>query len=225
MRDKVYKAMKEKVPAEAVDLGSAVTLLKEHARKSFDETVEIHLNLGVDYGKSDQTVRATVQFPGGAPKQKKIAVFAEAALHAKATEAGATLVGGEELIDEVVKTGKLDADVVIATPSMMPKIAKAARILGPQGLMPNPKTGTVTPDPAAAIKELAGGKVTFKMDALGNIHEAVGKASWESDKIVQNVEALIEAVKSARPTTMKGQLIKSCSIKTTMSPAVRITLR
>lgn len=224
MASKRYNETKEKLPTEATDVATAVAALKTHAHTKFDETVELHVHLGVDYSKSDQTVRATVQLPGGAPKQKNVAVFAETDAQEAAKAAGAAIVGGEELIEKVTKEGTLAADVVIATPAFMPKIARIARILGPQGLMPNPKTGTVTPDPAAAVKDLLGGKLSLRMDQLGNIHEAVGKVSWEADKIISNIQAVIEAITAARPAGAKGQLIRTCSIKTTMSPAVRVNV-
>jgi large subunit ribosomal protein L1 len=224
MHGKIYKATKEKAPTTLVDLATAVAFLKEQARKNFDETVELHINLGVDPQKSDQMVRASVQLPSGPAKQQRVAVFAEAPEQAKAKEAGATIVGGEELIENVAKAGSLDADIVIATPAFMPKIAKVARILGPQGLMPNPKTGTVTPDPAAVVRELQGGKLSFKMDQLGNIHLSVGKISWDAEKIQANIQALVDVVKAARPKTMKGQLIRSCTIATTMSPGIKVAV-
>lgn len=223
MHGKVYRAVKEKVPTEVVTVNQAVEFLKENARKNFDETVELHIHLGVDPQQSDQTVRTVLQLPAGPAKQQRIAVFAEAEQHAAVKEAGAALVGGEELIEQVKKSGSLQADVVVATPAMMPKIATVARILGPQGLMPNPKTGTVTPDPAKVVRELQGGKLTVKMDQLGNIHEAVAKISWEAERIVENIEAVIEAIKAARPATMKGQLIRSCTIATTMSPGIKVS--
>lgn len=223
MRGKNYKGIKEKAPAEAVDVAAAVTFLKENVTGKFDQTIELHVKLGVDHTKSDQMLRATVTLPSGTAKQKKIAVLAdEPKEQEQAREAGATIVGGDNLIKEIESTGKLDADIVVATPAMMPKISKVARVLGPQGLMPNPKTGTVSADPAAVVRELAAGKVTFKMDALGNIHETVGKVSWDAAKTVANVVALMTAIRSARPTTMKGQLIKSVTLKATMSPAVRV---
>lgn len=224
MHGKHYKAVKEKVPADLVDIKTAVAFLKENATGKFDQTVELHVHLGVDSSKSDQMVRATVVLPSGGAKAKKIAVLAAETKEQEAAKAaGATIVGGEELIKQIETTGKLAADVVVATPAMMPKIARVARVLGPQGLMPNPKTGTVSPDPAAVVKELSAGKITIKMDSLGNIHEAVGKVSWDADKIVANVEAVLAAVRAARPTTMKGQLVKSIAIKSTMSPAIKIS--
>lgn len=213
------------MPTGLQDVATAVTLLQKQARKSFDETIELHLRLGVDTSKSDQMVRGNVQLPGGAAKQKVVAVFAmDVQLQDAAKKAGATIVGGEELVKQVLAEGKLDADIVVATPDMMPKIAPAARVLGPQGLMPSPKTGTVTPDPATVVAELLAGKLSFKMDQLGNIHEAVGKCSWEAEKIISNVQALVAAVKQVRPTGMKGELIKSVTLASTMSPGIKITV-
>jgi len=211
MSGKTYKAAKEKFPAEATDLEAAVKALKENARQKFDETVEVHMHLGIDPQKSDQMVRGSVTLPAGTPKQKKVVIIKNDA-------------ASEKLIAEIEKSGSLEADIVIATPDMMPKIAKVARILGPKGLMPNPKTGTVTPNPEEVVKELAGGKVSFKMDQLGNIHEAVGKLSWDAEKIVRNVQALVEAVRAARPAGARGELVKKVVVKSTMSPAIRVTL-
>jgi large subunit ribosomal protein L1 len=211
MRGKAYKAAKAKAPVDAVNVSDAVTFLKDNSGKKFDQTVEVHIHLGVDPEKADQMVRGSVTLPSGAPKQKKVVIIKNDA-------------ASEKIIAEIEKTGSLDADVVIATPDMMPKIAKVARILGPKGLMPNPKTGTVTPKPEDVVKELAGGKVSFKMDQLGNIHESVGKLSWEADKIVANVEALIAAVKALRPAGTKGNLLQKVVLKSTMSPSIRVTV-
>lgn len=224
-RGKNYTAVKEKVSAAPVDVATAVTFLKEHAGKKFDQTVEVHVHLGIDHTKSDQTVRTMVNFPAGAPKPVRVAVIAaDAAQQEAAKAAGATLVGGEELIGVIELEGGIAADVVVATPALMPKVARVARVLGPKGLMPNPKTGTVSPDPAALVRELAAGRATIKMDALGNIHEAVAKLSWETDKIVANVTALLEAVRTARPAATKGAFLKSVSLKATMSPSIRIAV-
>lgn len=209
MRGKAYKATKEKAPVDAVDLKTAVAFLKDNAGKKFDQTVEVHIHLGVDPEKSDQMVRGSVNLPAGAPKQKKVVIIKNDA-------------ASEKLIAEIEKTGSLDADIVIATPDMMPKIAKVARILGPKGLMPNPKTGTVTATPDKVVSELAGGKVSFKMDQLGNIHESVGKLSWDAEKIVANIDALISAVKAARPASAKGQILQKVVVKSTMSPSIRV---
>jgi len=225
MAGKKYRESKKNIPNEAQQLAAAVEIVKKNAGAKFDETVEVHIRLGVDPSKSDQLVRSSVTLPAGSPKQKKVVVFTEnAAVQKAAEEAGATKVGGVELINEIAANGSLDADLTIATPDMMPKVAKVAKVLGPKGLMPNPKTGTVTPDPAAVVKDMLSGKVFFKMDQLGNIHEAVGKASWDAAKLTANAKALLDAVQAARPGAMKGQLIKSVTLKSTMSPGVRVAL-
>lgn len=225
MRSKAYQTIKAKAPAEPVDLAAAVAFIKKHSRKSFDETIELHIRLGVDPAKSDQLVRGSVDLPAGAPKHKRIVVFADTAdVQAAAKKAGAAIAGGQELVEQITKEGKLDADLTVATPDMMPHIAKAARILGPQGLMPNPKTGTVTPDPTKTIKEMIGGKLSFKMDQLGNIHEAVAKVSWPEEKIVRNVDALLTAINDVRPPAAKGQLLKNVTLKSTMGPAIKLAV-
>jgi len=223
MAGKKYNSLKKEVPAQAVSITDAVEWLKKNVQSKFDQTVEVTVRLGVDVGKSDQMVRSFVTLPGGSPKQKKLIVFTEDTTKQEAAKAaGATIVGGKELIDSISKDGSIDADMAIATPDMMPKIAKVARILGPKGLMPNPKTGTVTADPVPTIKELLAGKMSFKMDTLGNIHEPVAKLSWETDRIVKNVEAMLEAVVQARPNTVKGQFLKGMYLKSTMSPAITL---
>lgn len=223
MRGKNYKIVKEKASAEVVDLATAITFLQENSRKKFDETVELHVHLGVDPEKSDQMVRGEVTLPAGSPKERRIAVFTEdAAAAAAAKAAGAAMVGGEELIAQVAEDGDLEADITVATPEMMPKIAKVARVLGPKGLMPNPKVGTVSPDPAKVVRELAGGKVSFKMDTLGNIHEAIGKLSWPAEKLAQNAEAWLAAIRASRPAPAKGEFFRSVTVKSTMSPGIKI---
>ncbi|MEX1112399.1 MAG: 50S ribosomal protein L1 [Candidatus Andersenbacteria bacterium] len=224
-RSKSYKAIKEKTPTEAVGLSEAVVFVKEHPAAKFDETVEIHMHLGIDPSKSDQTVRGSVVLPHGTPKQKKVVVFTDDKSKQEAAKAaGAVLVGGQELIDKIAAEGVLDADITVASPDMMAKVAKVAKILGPKGLMPNPKTGTVTPDVEAAVKELSAGKMAFKMDQLGNIHEGVAKVSWDANKIEENIEALIEAVRAARPATQKGQFLPHVVVNTTMGPSIRLTV-
>lgn len=192
-----------------MDIASAVKQLKEQPKKKFDETVEVHLHLGIDPQKGEHMVRGNVNLPSGAAKQKKVVMIKNDA-------------ASEKIIADIEKNGRLDADVVIATPDMMPRLAKVARILGPKGLMPNPKTGTVSPKPEEAAAELVGGKLSFKMDQLGNIHEAVGKLSWDAEKITENIQALIKAVRAARPASAKGQFLKKVVIKSTMSPAIPI---
>lgn len=219
---KVYQKTKDILPKEAVDIATAVKLLKEHARASFDETIEIHIHLNIDPSQSEHAVRGQVILPSGTPKSKRVAVFVTDSGEAKAAqEAGAAIVGGEELIAKIAEQGSLDADLTVASPDLMPKIATIARILGPKGLMPNPKTGTVSPQPAKVVQELLHGRLSFKMDALGNIHEAIGKASWEAARITANASAIIEAVRQARPSDFKGQLIKAVTLASTMSPGIR----
>lgn len=224
MRSKSYRRIKEQAPVESVDLPTAIAFLKQHARTSFDETVELHVHLGVDPQKSDQIVRGTVQLPAGPPKSQRIVVFADDKNQQDAAHAaGAAHVGGEELIATIIQAGALDADVTIATPNMMPKVARAAKILGPKGLMPNPKTGTVSDKPAEVIQQLLGGKVAFKMDTQANLHLAVGKASWTGDKLIANIGAVLQAIRQARPAVARGEFIRSVNVKTTHSPALHLT--
>ncbi len=224
MSGKNYKAMQEKIGTEAQTFESAAAMLKETVKGKFDHTVEIHINLGVNATKSDQTVRGSVLLPHGTPKQKKVVVLtSDKKKQKEATDAGAIRAGGEEIIEEIIAKGGIEADAIIATPDMMPKIAKAAKILGPKGLMPNPKTGTVTPDPAAAVREVAGGKISFKMDSSGNVHEGIAKLSWDADKIAANAKAMLDAVRAARPASQKGEYIQKVVLKSTMSPAIKIT--
>ena len=224
MHSKIYQAKKEKAPSHPVDIAAAVAFLKEYARSSFDETVEVHLRLGVDATKSDQAVRGTVQLPGGLPKQPRIVVFtADPKQQEEVRAAGAAVSGGEELVASIIEEGALKADLAIAAPDMMPRLAKAAKILGPKGLMPSPKAGTVSPNPAETVQQLLSGKTSFKMDQQGNLHLAVAKISWEQEKIVANITAFLEAVRSVRPAAAKGEFVRSVTVKTTMSPAVRIS--
>ncbi len=224
MRTKQYQSTKEIIPSETISASQAVTLLQKNVSHKFDQTIEIHIRLGVNASKSDQMVRGIAHLPSGSVKNQRLAVFTEDAKLKKAAQAaGAVAVGGEDLIKTIIAAGSLDADLAIATPDMMPKVAKAARVLGPKGLMPNPKTGTVTADPIKAINDLNSGQVSFKMDQLGNIHQSVGKISWDESTTTANITAFLSAVKSARPSSAKGELIKKVIIKTTMSPAIRIT--
>lgn len=225
MAGKKYNELKAKLPQTAVAVSEAVGALKINITGKFDQTVELHINLGVDPKKSDQMVRGSVTLPAGSPSKKHIVVLTEdASLQKAAKEAGAAQAGGIALIEQIAKDGALEADLVVATPDMMPKIAKVARILGPKGLMPNPKTGTVNPNPVIAVQELMSGKTMFKMDQLGNVHEAVGKVSWEADKITANVDALLEALRTLRPSSSKGQFIRRAYLKTTHSPAVTLAV-
>lgn len=220
---KRYKTLTEARPKDAKSLAEAVAFVKKSATAKFDETIELHAHLGVDPQKSDQAVRGMIQFPHGAPSSVRIAVFTnDAAQQKQAKDAGAELVGGADLIEQVKTKGALEADVAVSTPGMMKDLASIAKVLGPKGLMPNPKTGTIGPDPAKIVKELKGGKTAFKMDETGNLHIAVGKASWEEEKLTANAKAAIDAIKQSRPTAAKGEFLRSVTLTSSMGVGVRI---
>ena len=203
-------------------LEEAVALSKKNATAKFDETMEICMSLGIDPKQSDQQIRPTIVLPHGSGKTVRVAAFVDSANETAAKEAGADIVGTEETIDKLVQTGTIEFDVAVAVPSMMPKLAKAARVLGPRGLMPNPKTDTVGTDVAKMIKEQKGGKVSFKNDNTGNIHAIVGKASFDEAKLLENTKTVIEAIKKAKPASSKGIFIKSAFMSSTMGPGVQI---
>lgn len=204
-------------------LREAVENIAQFPKTKFDETVEMHFMLNVDPKLSDQTVRGTVALPHGTGKKVRIAVFCKGELEQKAKEAGADYVGSEDLIDKVSK-GFLDFDVVVAAPDMMRDLSKLGRILGPRGLMPTPKAGTVTMDVAKAIKDVKGGKIEFKSDKQAGIHVGVGKRSFSSDQLFENANRLIEAINHARPAAVKGNLIKNAAVSTTMGPGLKVVL-
>ncbi|MCS7089556.1 MAG: 50S ribosomal protein L1 [Verrucomicrobiota bacterium] len=209
----------------AYPLAAAVELLKRFPRARFDETVELAFRLGVDPKQSDQMVRGTVALPHGTGKKVRVLVFAkpgEAAEAAKA--AGADYVGFEEFIKKC-QEGWTDFDVAIATPEAMTEVRKLGKVLGPRGLMPNPKTGTVTDDTARAVREVKAGRVEFKIDKTGNLHMAVGKSSFTAQQIEENARAAVDAVVKARPASLRGRYIHSCAISCTMSPSVRLDLK
>ena len=199
----------------------AVELVKSLASAKFDESVDVSLTLGVDPRKADQIVRGTVALPSGTGKTVRVAVFATGDAAAAATEAGADIVGGEELVAEV-EGGMLDFDLAIATPEMMPQVGKLGRVLGPRGLMPNPKTGTVTADTGKAVGEFKGGTVEYRTDRYGNVHVSIGKASFTPDDIKANLGMLIDELNRVRPSSTKGRYIKKLSLSTTMGPGVKI---
>ncbi len=204
---------------EAVDI---LKKMEEVLQRRFDETVELAMRLNVDPRYADQMVRGSVVLPHGLGKPIKVVVFAEGEDAKKAEEAGADVVGGDELINRILREEWTDFDVAIATPEMMPKVAKLGRILGPRGLMPSPKTGTVTKNVEQAIKEAKKGRVEFKVDKAGNIHMPVGKISFEKEKLLENLYAAIDAVVRARPPGAKGQYVKNIAVSLTMSPSVKI---
>ncbi|MEI7999245.1 MAG: 50S ribosomal protein L1 [Candidatus Omnitrophota bacterium] len=206
-----------------VTLAEAVAYLAKAPKVKFDETVEMHFNLNVDLKSSDQGVRGTVILPHGIGKSVKVAVFCKGDAVAKAQAAGADYVGSNDLIDRVIG-GFMDFDVVVATPDMMRDISKLGKVLGPRGLMPTPKAGTVTTDVERTIKEVKAGRVEFKSDKQGGIHLGIGKKSFAETKLVENAQYVIEAVNHAKPSTVKGNLIKSLSVATTMGPGVKVVL-
>jgi len=222
-RSKRYRELVKKIDAaKTYPLTEAVTLAKATATTKFTGSIELHVRLGIDPKKADQLVRGSVTLPHGTGKQKKVAVFATGAAADAAKKAGAAIVGGEELIKEVKLKNGIDADVVVATPDMMKHLSQVAKILGPRGLMPNPKNETVTPDVAKAVTELSGGKVTFRNDESGNLHQAVGKVSFTDEQILENANAFLEAVKRVKPTTVKGTYLQSITLTSTMGPGVRV---
>lgn len=222
-RSKRYRELVKKIDAAKIyPLTEAVTLAKATATTKFTGSIELHVRLGIDPKKADQLVRGSVTLPHGTGKQKKVAVFATGPAADAAKKAGAAIVGGEELIKEVKQKNGIDADVVVATPDMMKHLSQVAKILGPRGLMPNPKNETVTPDVAKAVTELSGGKVTFRNDESGNLHQAVGKVSFTDEQILENATAFLEAVKRVKPTTVKGTYLQSITLTSTMGPGIRV---
>jgi len=203
-------------------LEEAIPLLKKIKFAKFDETVEVHMRLGVDPKHADQMVRGTVLMPNGLGKSKKVLVIAGGDKQKEAEEAGADYVGGEDMVNKIQSESWTDFDAVIATPDMMRSVGKLGKILGPRGLMPNPKTGTVTPEVAKAVREVKAGKVEFRVDKTGIIHAPVGKISFAPEKLAENAASLITAVIKAKPAVSKGKYVKSATICSTMSPGVSI---
>jgi len=221
---KNYRKVKESAPKEVVELDKAVEFLKANGTAKFDETVELCVRLGVDPKKSDQTVRGTVKLPNGSGKNVRVVVFAAGAAADAAKEAGADEVGNEDLIEKV-KGGWADFDVAIATPDAMKEVRKLGKVLGPRGLMPNPKTGTVTDDTAAAVKESKGGRVEFRMDRHGNVNVPVGKLSFESAAICENVNAVVSALRAEKPAGAKGAFLKNVTVTSTMGVGLKVNIR
>lgn len=201
----------------------AVKLVKARANAKFDETVEISMTLGVDTRQSDQTVRGVVTMPSGTGKTLRVAVFARGDRAKDAQAAGADLVGADDLAQQVLD-GKIEFDRVIAAPDMMAVVGKLGKVLGPRGLMPNPKLGTVTPNVGQAVKDAKGGQVQFRADKTGNVNAGVGKASFSEDALVANVQAFLEAIHRARPTGVKGIYMKKATLSSTMGPGVKIDI-
>jgi large subunit ribosomal protein L1 len=203
----------------AYKLAEAVVLVKETAKAKFDETIEIHIKLGVDPKRSDQMVRGTISLPHGIGRTRKIAVLARGEKQKEAEAAGADIIGSDDLIDDISK-GKFGFNILVATPDVMKDLSRVAKILGPKGLMPNPKSGTVTFEIGRTVEELKKGRVEYKNDSFGIIHVPVGKATFEKEKLGDNIKVLLEAVVKAKPLSSKGQYIKSISISSTMGPGI-----
>ncbi|MDP9181286.1 MAG: 50S ribosomal protein L1 [Actinomycetota bacterium] len=221
-RSKSYNAAAAKIDGDKVYSPlEAARLAKETSTTKYDATVEVAMRLGVDPRKADQMVRGTVNLPHGTGKTARVIVFAQGDKAAEALAAGADEVGGDELIDKVAG-GYVDFDAAVATPDMMGKVGKVARVLGPRGLMPNPKTGTVTADVTKAINDIKGGKVNFRVDKQSNLHLVIGKASFDETKLVENYAAALDEVSRAKPATAKGKYLKKVVFSTTMGPGIQV---
>jgi len=223
MSKRTTELLKKIDHSKAYSVDEAFKTIKELKSAKFDETVEVALNLNVDPRHADQMIRGSVVLPHGTGKKVRVAVFAKGDKVDEAKAAGADLVGSDELI-EMIQAGNLDFDTVISTPDMMGVLGKVARILGPKGLMPNPKTGTVTMDVAKAVKDAKGGQVNFRVDKKGNIHAGIGKVSFDEEKIKENFLTFIEKINKAKPSSSKGRYMTNAALSLTMSPSIRLDL-
>lgn len=220
-RSRAYREAAEKVGEELYTPLAAMSLLKEISRAKFDETVEVHFRLGIDTRKADQQLRGTVSLPNGSGKTVRVAVFAEGEAARIAEEAGAEIVGTDELVAQI-QSGEINFDAAVATPDQMGKVGRLGKILGPRGLMPNPKLGTVTPDVAKAIRELKGGRVEYRADRYGIAHVILGKLSFTPEQLAENYGAVYDEVIRMKPSTAKGRYVKSITVASTMSPGVKV---
>ncbi|MBR1670168.1 MAG: 50S ribosomal protein L1 [Butyrivibrio sp.] len=219
---KYVEAAKLVDKTQQYEAAEAISLVKKTATAKFDETVELHIKTGCDSRHADQQIRGAVVLPNGTGKTVKVLVFAKGTKLDEAQAAGADHVGGEELIPKIQNDGWLDFDVVVATPDMMGVVGRLGKVLGPKGLMPNPKAGTVTMDVAKAIADIKAGKIEYRLDKANIIHVPVGKVSFSEEQLQQNFNALMDAITKARPSSVKGQFLKSITLATTMGPGVRI---
>jgi large subunit ribosomal protein L1 len=221
-RSKTYRAAAEKIDQDRIYTPlEAVRLAKDTSPTKFDATVEVALRLGVDPRKADQMVRGTVNLPHGTGKSPRVAVFASGAKAEEATAAGADIVGSDDLVAQI-QAGFLDFDAAVATPDQMAKVGRIARILGPRGLMPNPKTGTVTMDLTRAIGDIKGGKINFRVDKQANLHLVIGKASFSEAQLAENYEAVLDEILRAKPSAAKGRYLRKITFSTTMGPGVQV---
>lgn len=222
---KRYNQIRQLVDSEKIyTIDEAVQLVKKTATAKFDETVELHIKTNIDYRKSEQNIRSTISLPNGTGKTVRVLVFAKGEKAEEAKNAGADFVGAEELADKIANEGFVDFDVAIASPDMMKVIGKLGKVLGPRGLMPNPKTGTVTDDIASAVSEFKKGKVEVRTDKTGNLHFPVGKASFEADKLRENIKSAYEQILTLRPVGVKGHFIKKAVLASTMGPGIKLDL-
>ena len=222
-RSKGYSSAAEKIDREnRYPLSEAMALAKGSSRAKFDETVEVSVRLGVDPRKADQNIRGTVVLPHGTGKSVRVAVFAKGDKAREAEEAGADVVGAEELVARITGEGWLEFDKAVATPDMMGVVGRIGKILGPRGLMPNPKVGTVTMDIGQAVQDLKGGKIEYRVDKAGNIHAPIGKASFSEQQLLENTDSLMEGLIRAKPASARGTYLQGVSISTTMGPGVRV---
>ncbi len=223
-RGKKYQdAVKTYTKSQQYEIAEAVSIVKKNAVAKFDETIETHIRLGVDGRHADQQVRGAVVLPHGTGKKVRVLVFAKGDKVNEATQAGADYVGGDELIPKIQNDGWLDFDVVVATPDMMGVVGRLGKVLGPKGLMPNPKAGTVTMNVAGAIADIKAGKVEYRLDKANIIHCTVGKASFTEEQLAENFQALLNAITKAKPATAKGQYYKSITLTSTMGPGVKVS--
>ncbi len=219
---KKYRAAAAKIEDRTYELKEALTVMKDAAFAKFDETVEVHMRLGVDPRHADQMVRGTIVLPHGTGRTMRVAVIAQGEKIKDAEAAGAEVVGGDDLVEKIA-AGFLDFDALVATPDMMKGVGRLGKVLGPRGLMPNPKTGTVTFDVAKAIKEIKAGKVEYRVDKTGIIHAGVGKLSFGVEKLQENAQALMDAVMKAKPSAAKGKYVKAIHLASTMGPSITVT--
>ena len=223
MSGKKFKKAKEMIPAEPVgDLGAAIDLVQKAKFANFDETVEVAMRLGVNPKHADEMVRGTVVLPHGLGVSRRVLVIASGEKMKEAEDAGADIVGGEEIVERIQKEGFMDFDAVVATPDMMRSVGKLGKVLGPRGLMPNPKTGTVTFEIEKAVKEIKAGKVEFRVDKTAIIHAPVGKVSFSRDNLLENLTTLVETVVKAKPAAAKGKYVRSIAVSSTMGPGIRV---
>ena len=223
-RGKNYKASIETYDkSEAMDVEAAIAQVKKNAKAKFDETIEVHIRTGCDGRHAEQQIRGAVVLPHGTGKSVRVLVFAKGPKADEATEAGADFVGADELIPKIQNEGWLDFDVVVATPDMMGVVGRLGRVLGPKGLMPNPKAGTVTMDVTKAVNDIKAGKIEYRLDKSNIVHVPIGKASFTEDQLADNFQTLMDAINKAKPASLKGQYLKSITLAPTMGPGVKVS--